>query len=45
MYQTFTLDKSLLGPMSHWTKVFLDYYPLDKVVHGKLSLGQIYQNP
>ena len=40
MFQTFTLDNSLLEPMSPWTKVFLDKCPLDKVV-----LGQMYQHP
>ena len=44
MFQTFTLDNSLLGPMSPWTKVFLDLCPLDKVVLGPLSLGQMYQH-
>ena len=44
MFQTFTLDKSLLGPMSPWTKVFLDKCALDKVVLGQLSLGQMYQH-
>ena len=41
MFQTFTLDKSLLGPMSPWTTDFLDYCPLDNGVLGHLSLGQI----
>ena len=36
MFQTFTLDNSLLGPMSPWTKVFLDQCPLDKVVLGQM---------
>ena len=30
MFQTFTLDNSLLGPMSPWTKS----------LHGLMSLGQ-----
>ena len=45
MFQTFTLDKSLLGPMSPWTNVLLDLCPLAKVVLGHLSLGQMYQYP
>ena len=44
VFQAFTLDKSLLGPMSPWTKVFLDYCPLDKVVIGQLSLVKMYQH-
>ena len=44
MFQTLTLDNSLLGPMSPWTKVFLDKCPLDKGVLGQLSLGQMYQH-
>ena len=45
MFQTFTLENSLLGPMSTWTNVFFDLCPLDKVVLGQLSLGQMYQHP
>ena len=35
MFQTFTLDKSLLGQMSPWTNV-----SLDKSLLGRMSLGQ-----
>ena len=45
MFQTFTLDNSLLGPMSPWAKVFLDECPLDNVFLGPLPLGQMYQHP
>ena len=40
MFQTFTLDKSLRGPMSPWTKVFLDLCPLDKVVLDNCPLDK-----
>ena len=41
MFQTFTLDKSLLGPMSPWTKVFLDNSPLDKCINTKFHYFEL----
>ena len=44
-----SLDQCLLGQKSSrtnvpWTKWSLDNCPLDKVVFGQLSLGQMYQH-
>ena len=39
-----SLDKCLLGQMSPWTTVFLDYCPLDKLSLGPPSLGPIFQH-